>query len=255
MASYQEITSLTEILVPATKDHILKNCYARLINKENLPSHITLEEIPYINYMDLAILYTVQFCELKNSKFYTKCYILTKKDMELYEFTERELKIAINANSSKNDLRIRTLKQDMIDSILSPLYTIENDIPATVDLKGLTKGSTRVPIKDSEIALKNAVVVSNRTRTFGASMMALYQEEISSYFHDKPFYIIPQSIHRLICLSEDKILSESSSPNDAKMQLLDILDYFNDSIENEDEILSYYLYYCDPSEKSIMKIK
>lgn len=270
MANYKEYNSIKEFDVfDGTFESIKNNLFMRLFNKDNLPLDKSINEIPYIKYADLIITFSIEQRTYFNGNNGMLSYMITKEDVKKFQLNINELKqIAIENILTKNSARIETIGQHVIRShIFSPLTRISDNIATMINLEGLNNTNNNlfdnssfgpIPLINSSDNHKNVLVISNRTKTF-ASINFIFPEilnKIYEEFENENFYIVPTSIHEMICI-RNSFATENGTKNEKHVieDLEDMLEKINDLIhKNVSDILSYNIYYHIHDDKCTMKI-
>lgn len=161
-------------------EYIKENLFFQLINREQ--NKEMLKEIPYREYLDLAIIYRIKAANVNEGEGIASA-ILNNNILEIIGFSEKDLFSIASANTKK---------------LFPP--TIENieDI--------LMKRSAALPLDEVNIQnLDYAIpmfVLSNSCMVNGAASM-LYEEglKVIADALDSDLYILPSSVHEVIVIS------------------------------------------------------
>lgn len=176
-----------------------------------------LKNIPYVNYLDLAIVFYQLLPETVDEE-EKQAILVTNKQLMLWEVGVSEI---MNA-ASKNTQRIMGLK---IRGILSTVAKYLGDI----NIFEISKE------EELEIPL---YVVSNKISYYGAAVL-LYKDFLKALAakFKSDIYIIPCSVHEIIVLKSIKGYQIDTS------ELRDMIVHVNQHNLPEDQILSSNLYY------------
>lgn len=258
MADYKELDSMQKFdMFDGTFESIKNNLFMRLFNKKNLPLSKKLDAVPHIDYGDLAITFSIE------QRTYFDCikgiysYLITNEDMETLNVNQETLQeIATKNLLDKNSVRIETLNQHYVrNHIFSPLTRIPDEAVSSMQLEGPKKHPANIlegnqfgplPVINTSEDTKDVLLISNRTQTF-ASVNLFMPNVLKKVYNEfkENFYIIPTSIHELICIkhsyaTDDGVKSEKQAIED----LEDMVEQINDIIHKDTtNILSYNIYY------------
>ena len=176
-----------------------------------------LKNIPYVNYLDLAIVFYQLLPETVNEE-EKQAILITNKQLMLWEVGVSEI---MNA-ASNNTQRIMGFK---IRGILSTIAKYLGDI----NMFEISKE------EELEIPL---YVVSNKISYYGAAVL-LYKDFLKALAakFKSDIYIIPCSVHEIIVLKSIKGYQIDTS------ELRDMIVHVNQHNLPEDQILSSNLYY------------
>lgn len=176
-----------------------------------------LSTVPYVNYLDLAIVFYRIIPETVDSK-EKKAVLITNAQAKLWETTPSELMIAASGNTQ----RIMGVK---IRGIFSTIKEYMGDF----SLFEISKK------EESEIPL---YVVSNSISYYGAAVL-LYKDLLKAIAAKlkSDIYIIPCSIHEIIVVKSIKGCEIDTA------SLREMIDHVNRTNIPEDEVLSSNLYY------------
>lgn len=178
------------------------------INKE------WLEDLAFIPFLDLAIIFSVNVCADKST---VASIIIRKEFLNYWDKTEEELYEQAMENS-KNDYEINSI-DDIIRQYMGNTEITEQEI---IDM-------TIAPM----------FVLGNTLRTNGASAILCENvlKRLAEQYRVNYVYIIPSSLHEVILLPDSKNMSVQS--------LKEMVREVNDTQLNEEEILSYNVYVYD----------
>ena len=99
---------------------------------------------------------------------------------------------------------------------------------------------------DGEIEIENILMLTNKNDIFGACYMIIPEilEEVYKRFGEN-FYIIPLSIHCVMCVRNGYATKNNTKPtHEVEDDILDAIEEFNDTKTNSwKDILSYKAYY------------
>lgn len=256
MAGYKEYDSIQKFdMFDGTLESIKSNLFMRLFNKHNLPLNKNLEDVPHINHADLTATFSIEQKTYFDGVKGMYSYLITNEDMEMLKTDERTLKeIAMKNLLDKNSPRIETISQHIIrNHVFSPLTRIPDNVPTSIVIDGpktdnpkLFEGSEYGPLPIINKDTKDVLIISNRTQTF-ASINFTISEVLDKVYHEfkENFYIVPSSIHELICIKSSYALDDGNkSEKQAIEDLEDMLERINDVIHKDtSDILSYNIYY------------
>ncbi|MCI8561659.1 MAG: hypothetical protein HFH03_11155 [Dorea sp.] len=191
----------------------------RLVNRE--ANKKMLKDIPYIAYLDLAIVFCVL---LEVTKYGTATIPVRKGHLDMWEVSGEEL----YRQASKNTARL--LPDD-----LSSMSAVIEELSGTL----VDKAKEINPKYEDDV-----YVLSNRLRSYGAAAI-LYEgclEAIGMYLKSN-YYVLPSSIHEVIVIPENMA--------DSKEELSAMVAEVNRTQVDAEEVLSDRAYYYD-REKGIL---
>lgn len=186
----------------------------RLINKE--ANDKLLEEVPHKDYLDLAIVY---YLMLDISSYGMASMLIRNEHVKLWGVTEQEIHINACKNTS-------TLLPDEFQTMSSLIESLTGK-------------------KEPKLPKDILYVLSNHIRSFGAAAI-LYErrlENIGDYLGDN-YYVIPSSVHEVIIIPESEISLET--------QLKELVKEVNDTQVEDEEVLSYSVYYYDRAMRKLL---
>lgn len=223
-------------------DTLKNNVFLRLINKKCLNKYG--ENIAHINFMDLALVFSVQ--EKTNKTILS--HILTEEELENLNVTLDEVKTVASKNTNYDKKkRILTFKESTLkNNTLYPVLQIPEKMAMGVDgdspeICGFVQDT------DNEKECDNILMLCNKYDIFGSSYMAVPEilEEVYERFNQENFYIVPLSIHQVMCVRSGYASCEGKKPfYEVEDDLLDMIESFNDKNNKSwKDILSYKIYY------------
>lgn len=193
----QKLSSCEEV-----EDKIIYRLISRASNKE------MLEDVPYIPYLDLAVVFYVL---VEAAKYGTVTMLVRKEHLEKWNVTKEDLYWMAGKNTPK----------------LLP-YEFQTMGEVLGELKVISFSGT------DEILY----VLSNKIRSFGAATI-LYPgrlDQIGRFFGEN-YYILPSSVHEVILVPE----SEAAD----RAYLEGMVTEINQTMVEEEEVLSNHVYYYD----------
>lgn len=200
-------------------------CY-RLINKEK--NEELLQTIPYIEYMDLAIVFYSLITTLEAE---TSSILVRNEHMEHWGVTKEELFEIASENTPKlMGSEIRNLT-DIVKELMAG-----NPLTADIeDEEELYEDSREYPM----------YVLTNKNKLFGACCM-LYKNLLDEFASkmQSDLYIIPSSVHEVL-------LVPKKEEYDADY-LSDLVKQVNSTELDTEDILSDHVYYYSCQEQKIL---
>lgn len=231
-------------------NNIKNNIYLRLMNKKYIDKYD--ENIAYKSFLDLAIVFSLQE-KTKNSM---TSHMLTNEELIDFDIDiEEAFKTAIENSSNNRKKRILTFKEHGIKNHnLYPILKIPEDM--MMCMSGDTPTECGVVFDtDKKLNCDNILIICNKNVPFGASYMVIPEvlDEVYTRFNYDNFYIVPLSIHHIMCIRYGYASDNGRKPlYEIEDDLLDMIEDFNDS-KNKDwkDILSYkiYNYFGDDGKK------
>lgn len=206
----------------------------KLINYEK--NHKLLQEIPHIQYLDLAIVF---YCLISSNDIGNATILIHNKHMEMWNTNINEL----YSISKKNTPIILGCQLRNIDEIMREIL-LEDLSKGNDEMKKLLEPMIGTNIKQSKEKCIPMYVLSNSTKINGASCL-LYQKVLEEFSNkiQKDFYILPSSIHEVIFVPVNKDYS--------KCELVEMVKEVNQTQVQEEEILSDTVYYYSKKEGKI----
>lgn len=267
MADYKEFNSIQKFdMFDGTFESIKNNLFMRLFNKHNLPLNKKLEDIPHINFIDLAVTFSIEEKTYFNKSKGIYSYLITNEDMEMLKVDERTLReVAIKNLLDKNSPRVETINQHIVrNHVLSPLTRVPDNTPTMASIDGPKSKSCslfdgneygQIPIINNLGDTKDVLLISNRTQTFASINFAI-PEVLDKIFYEfeENFYIVPSSVHELICIKSSYATNNGNKSEKQVIEdLEDMVEQINDVIhEDTSNILSYNIYYHVHDDKCTM---
>ena len=219
---------------------IKDNVFVRLMNSKYLNKYD--ENIVNVPFLDLVLTFSVQ----EKSKDTVLSHLLTKEDLKILNVDIEEVKkTAMHNTTYDRKKRIMTFKESTLRS--NTLYPIlQVPLGMTMGSGGRQNTCGIIQDTDTETGEDNILMICNKLDTFGASYIASYEvlEEIYDRF-DENFYIIPLSIHEVMCVRQSYASQNGKKPSyEVDDDFLEMIESFNDE-NNKDwkDILSYKIYY------------
>lgn len=218
-----------------------KHVLVRLMNKKFITEY---KDIAYIPFLDLVITFSIQEKDGDS----TLSHLLTNQELATLGVDIMDVKVIAMQNLKDNrERRILTLKESTLKhEVMYPLMEIPEG--AMIGSGGKSPSSCGI-INDveHETGYDNIVVVSNKNTPFGASYMTDFDvlDEVFARFGNENFYIIPMSIHEIMCVKTKYATHEGTkSLQETEDDLRDMVETLNDkNTKSWEDILSYKLYY------------
>lgn len=194
------------------KNKIIYKLISRQRNKE------LLKKIPYVPYLDLAIVFCV-LVEIQEKEGNIATMLIRNEHLRYWDVSAGEIFKAAAENTEK-----------LLPSDLRTLYTM---------IKEITGNES-----EDETGENDMYVLTNTIRNFGAATI-LYEDrlKIIRMCFGENYYILPSSIHEVILLPESKAVG--------KNELSEIVKEINETQVKAEEVLSDSAYYFD-GEKIMM---
>ena len=284
MAVYKEYDSVDALFDETFMDDykvFKKSLCMRVFNKDNIPYGIPSQEIPHIKWSDLIISYSVEKKMYIDDELGRGYYMLKNSDMNKLGISHEQLHSDAEANMIfKNGTRLETIAKHVSrHNILSPIISIPQNVGMKISVSPSGRRNVRrhtlfetsqysdvllpetVPFLNSntdsaEDKNDDMVVISNRTMNFAAANMFIDNtiQKIYDRFKED-FYILPVSVHEIICLKVSYALNGASTEREAEEDLIDMIEQVNDKIITDDnDILSYSVYKYMHDERCTMII-
>jgi len=216
------------------------NVYLRLINIKTLDKFG--DDIAYLKYLDLAIVFSVQ--EKRSQSMLS--HMLTNAELQSFGITvEDAYREAFDNTKHDKKRRIMTFKESTLkNNVMYPVLTFPS---------GMTLGTGGTSINncgliedvDPNDNTENILMLCNKYDIFGAAYMIVPSilEEIYERFDYENFYIIPLSIHVVMCV-KGSYVTRNKKIYEAEDDLLDMIEAYNDQNNKSwQDILSYKIYY------------
>ncbi|MDD6810803.1 MAG: DUF5688 family protein [Lachnospiraceae bacterium] len=199
-------------------EQVQKRVLYKLIHEES--NRKLLEDIPYIKWNDLAIVF---YYAMEEEHIGKATILIRNSHLKMWGIDKYRL-----YEHAKNNMA-QLLPEELI-----PIKKILHEL--------LSQG-LKVDINEDEIELPKRAdsimyVLTNRDRIFGAASI-LYSEEMKKLTRkfNKNLIILPSSVHEVILVPDDEIAEKSFYKNMVKE--------VNDTQVEPEEILSYSVYYYD----------
>lgn len=201
----------------AVRDRI---CY-RLIGKKG--NEELLEQIPYIDFLDLAICFYYSY---QGESLGDGSILIYNSHMDMWETCITEL----FGLAKRNTQRLLPWTCCSLDEVIAEMAE-----------------STGQPLEASELDLP-LKVLSNTKRLYGAACI-LYPGVLETLAQKEGggFLILPSSVHEVLLLPNDKMIAE---PEEFRQMVRDV----NSTQVAPEEVLSDSLYYYDMADKRVKVI-
>lgn len=223
-------------------DTVKDNVYVRLINEKYLTKYG--EDIAYVKFLDLAITFSLQ----EKNKGQMVCHMLTNQEITHWNIDLNTVKEAALHNTAYDrKRRIMTFKESTLkNNVMYPILRIPT---------GMMMGAGGTSIADCGIVqdtdekqeCANILMLCHKHDVFGAAYIVIPEvlEEICTRFNGENFYVIPLSIHQVMCVRDSYVSHNGEKPlHEVEDDLLDMIESFNDSHNTSwKDILSYKIYY------------
>ena len=189
--------------------------YFKLINYEM--NKVLLTKVPYIAYLDLAIVF---YYRLERGKFQGASMLIHNCNLEAWKINARQL-----------------LEDAVMNTSRKLPYTFQGMDALIRELSGEDEGL----YTGEEIMY----VLTNQEKYFGAAAL-LYPHVLShiSKILRCNFYVLPSSVHECILVPDQGQYS--------RFELARMVREVNQTQVEEDEILSYQVYYYDCQKEKLM---
>lgn len=232
---------------PNNWDELKERINCKVINKKLFDAQ-DKDNVIHTNVADITTVFTVSEVDKKRESI--NFYELTEEDLERLGKTKNDIiKEAENNIKYNEERRIITLKQEHVSKdSLYPLLKVPENAFMGVD-SGLV-------IQDTDKDKDNILIVSNKYSVFGASYMLDFKtlREIKERMQSD-FYIIPMSVHQLMCVSSNYITKDKPM-REAEDDLLDMLFKINSENKKAEDILSNKIYkYLSDDGEILLPIK
>ena len=218
------------------------NVFIRLINERYLTQYGN--DIAHVKMMDLVMVFSVQ----EKIKETMLSYLLTNEDLKLMNIEIDEVrKTAVSNSSHDRKRRIMTFKESTLkNNMMYPVLQIPKGMMMGAGGHSMAECGI-IQDTDEEKECDNILILCNKHDTFGASYMVLPSvfDEVYNRFNEENFYIIPLSIHQVMCVRSGYASHEGEKPQyEVEDDLLDMIEAFNDTNNKSwKNILSYKIYY------------
>lgn len=192
-------------------DKIKNRIAYKLINYEK--NKELLEDIPYIRFMDLAIVF---YCLISSDLLGNATILIHNSHIDMWEKTLEE----VYQSAQMNSKMLLPVEVENIETILK--RELGQELEEILESE----------ISDTQIPM---YVISNETKVNGAACI-LYKDVLGDFANimKSDLYVLPSSIHEIIVIPK----STESNPHDLKQ----IVKETNDNHVEKEEILSYSVY-------------
>ena len=193
-------------------DKIKEKVIYRLIGRE--ANEELLQEVPYVPYLDLAIIFCVLF---EAGDYGMATMMIRNRHLKLWHVTKEDI---------YHQARYNTWHE------LPGEFLTMSDL--ITELTGIKEKCPEEPM----------YVLTNQIRNYGASAI-LYPDRLAgiSLCLKENFYVVPSSVHEMI------IVPESASPG--RRMLTEMLREVNETQVPDEDILSDHVYYYDRKERRL----
>ena len=222
-------------------EDVCNHVFIRYINKGNIEDYGN--DIVYDTMMDLAVVVSVQECH----GYETYSHLVTNADIQKWHTNADEVfdKAKENMECDRRK-RVLSLSESLMQ--FNPYYPIAVLPPVPYVM---VTGSNDVQPgviyeRDEDTECENVIVVTSSKESFGASYAFIPStlSEIYERFKYDNFYMIPMSIHRMMCVRQSYLTKKGTKPTThVEDELLDLIYRFNDSSKTDyKSVLSYRIY-------------
>ncbi len=218
------------------------NVFIRLINEKYISKYD--ENIVYVKFLDLAMTFTVR--EKANN--IVLCHMITNSDLATWNVDIETVRKSAQHNTAYDrKKRIMTFKESTLkNNMMYPILQIPQGM--TMGAGGHSMADCGIiQDVDTETGCNNIIMLCNKYDVFGSAYMAIPEvlEEVWTRFDGENFYIIPLSIHQVMCVRDGYVTHDDEKPvYEVEDDLLDMIESFNDSNNKSwKDILSYKIYY------------
>lgn len=200
----------------------------RIINKERNEGY--LKNIPYTEMFDLAKVYVMDVPEFSSDEDCSAVVTISNSLMETYGVTVEDLERLAKKNIRKTKPIIPDLMSMIYDGCFEDLYD------------GIKEGNS---ISVSRFKVAEMWVVTNESKSYGAALLANDKllEMMGKIKGD--FYILPSSVHEIICASDDG--------DDRSEGLKALVKNVNETVLRGEDFLSDSVYRYD-SKKKVLSV-
>lgn len=228
-----------------------KICY-KLINYDK--NRELLEEIPYIPYMDLAIVF---YCVIDNECIGNGSILIRNEHLKKWHVNIEEVKRFAFSNTPNLLKGKITPMEDVICELMRKkvILDIENSIQEQTDsCIRITEDMVEPIIQEmlgkiyTEAKGPKMYVAGNESKNFGAAVI-LYEKLLMDFAEkiQSDIYILPSSVHEVILIPVE-------NETDEVQKLKDMVYEVNHTELPKEEILSDSVYFFKRSEGSITKL-
>lgn len=198
-----------------------ENIFLRLINRDKNVQ--LLKKIPYMEFMDLAVVY---FYSIDISKEVQGTVVLTKEHQQLLGVTIEEL----HETAKENTRKLRPVKVYQMGDLIAK-------VGKKLGMEGLAYNAE----------INFMYLFSNESTMFGAIAM-FFEEELKQFAEklNSSFYVLPSSIHEVILVPDNKMI--------ALDKFVEMVQDINATQVHETEILSDSVYYYDKTAGQLRRV-
>lgn len=224
-------------------DTVKDNVYIRLMNAKYIGKYDS--DIVHTNFLDLIITFSIR----EKGDGIIKSHILTNDDLKQWNVDQEEVsKVAFDNSLHDRKKRIMTFKEHVMkDSPMYPILRIPQGMSIGASAGDSSSSCGVIRDVDDETSKNNILIICNKNDAFGASYMAIPEvlEEVHERFDNEDFYIIPLSVHQVMCIRNSYATFNKTKPiHEVEDDLLDMIEDFNDANNSSwQNILSYKIYY------------
>lgn len=189
--------------------------YYKLVNYE-MNRHM-LEKIPHLRYLDLAVVF---YYRLEGGQFHGGSILIHNCNLDAWKIEKKQL-----------------MEDAVINTSRKLPYTLQGMEAMIMELTG----EDTLRYCDEE----TMYVLTNEEKYFGAAVL-LYPHVLNHIagMLRKNFYVLPSSVHECILVPDQGQYS--------RLELMKMVKEVNQSQVEEDEILSYKVYYYDRQKEALM---
>lgn len=224
-------------------DAVKDNVFIRLVNKKYLSQYG--KNIAHVNFLDLAIVFSLQE-KIKNVMV---SHMLTEEELMFFNVTIDEAKqVAMYNTGTDRKKRIMTFKENLMkNNPMYPVLTVPQGMSMGINGRNGQSEPGILHDTDEEHGYDNILILCNKHDTFGSAYMVVPEvlEEVYERFNHENFYIVPLSIHQVMCVRSGYATHEGEKPHyEVDDDMLDMIEAFNDGNNKSwKDILSYKIYY------------
>lgn len=199
-----------------------------------------LQEVPYIRFLDLAVVFYV---DVQDELMEKGSVLIYHSHMELWDMTVEELyQYALQNTPQKREATIQTMEDIMKKAMIQELQEKLGEEKDAAELLNDEFWKKNPEILSSHVRQENGLykmyVLSNAERTYGAAAM-LYPQVLQQFADQLAvnLYLLPSSVHEVILIPENGFQDRE--------ELLNMVKEVNDTQVAPGEILTYTVYYFD----------
>lgn len=281
MVPYTEYENISEYIgdddIKNSFESFKKHICMRAFNRTNIPNGMTESLIPHKRYADIALTFALEKKIYVGAELGRGYFMITNDILKDWNISFDELfNTAVSNMENKNSSRIETIAKHLSRThILHPIVNLPEQFGMKMSVESSSFGSIHslfqikqygeVPVSNSlpkfmddsdDEKSKDVLIVSNRTMSFAAVNLFIGKtmEDVYDRFLED-YYIVPISVHEIMCVKESHALRESNTVKEAEEDLSDMLEQINDKvITDEADILSYNVYKYMHDEKCAIVI-